>query len=186
VPCQRVLLKSFRLEQRNSRPCVPVQVTSNAHERSSVSPRALDHFVRGRTNLSDGCHPFIGTRSRGVRWTTRAYLGLCVGRCLAASLRSSGWGDTLWYAVEYWVVPTEVNITHRPTDCDFWRPIGEKPCHYEREVYGHLRGGATCDAQLRRVILKKARRAGWWLTPNSIASRSPGSKNPMTSESFTT
>jgi hypothetical protein len=97
------------------------------------------------------------------------------------------WGDTLWYAVEYWVVPTEVNITHRPTDCDFWRaPIGEKPWHYEREVYGHLRGGATCDAQLRRVILKKARRAGWWLTPNSIASRSPGSKNPMTSESFTT
>jgi hypothetical protein len=65
------------------------------------------------------------------------------------------WGDTLWYAVEYWVVPTEVNITHRPTDCDFWRaPIGEKPCHYEREVYGHLRGGATYDAQLRRVILK--------------------------------
>jgi hypothetical protein len=63
------------------------------------------------------------------------------------------WGDTLWYAAEYQVAPREINIAHRPIDCDFLRaPIGEKPCHYEKEVYGHLPGGATYDAQKGRVI----------------------------------
>ena len=71
------------------------------------------------------------------------------------SLRSPGGGGATPFCTRSntrWP-PGEVSIAHRPTDCDFWRaPIGEKPCHYEKQVYGHLPGGAIYDAQKDRVI----------------------------------
>jgi hypothetical protein len=64
------------------------------------------------------------------------------------------------------VAPSEVSVDHRATDCDFWRaPIGEKPCHYEKEVCGHLLDGATCDAQKGRVISQAGDES--WLDRNS-------------------
>jgi len=46
-----------------------------------------------------------------------------------------GWHSRTRYAVQYGVDTANVHIQDEPHDCDFLKaPIGDKPCHYEREV----------------------------------------------------
>jgi hypothetical protein len=55
---------------------------------------------------------------------------------------SGGWIDWLWYAVKYTVSPSQVEVTTKPKDCDFWHvPLGRKECHYKAIVAAYNANG---------------------------------------------
>lgn len=44
------------------------------------------------------------------------------------------WTDRAWYSMYYSADWNNVNITKRPSDCDFFHaPLGSKGCHYNKE-----------------------------------------------------
>ena len=97
----------------------------------------------------------------------------------------SGWGNSLWYSVQYGVGFGDVQTDTKPSDCDFLHaPLGEKGCSYKAHVQVYNADGLyvvgekspvyRSDTETRKPIVSFDRGETWeWYDGATIPNLKP-------------